>query len=112
MGMDYAEGGTMRHKYLTPWQCLGHAVQWWDERKMLDEERRYKASIDKVDDNLYCVDIIAPYGCSYVFHVNITSGRWSMFSPEQYHYRTGVLGLYKTSDMRQMFLWAQRIMEH
>ena len=102
----------MRHKYLTPWQCLGHAVQWWDERKMLDEERRYKASIDKVDAELYYVNIIAPYGCSYVFHVNITTGRWSIFTPLNSHYRTGVLGLYKTSDMRQMFLWAQRIMEH
>lgn len=102
----------MRHKYLTPWQCLGHAVQWWDERKMLNEERYYKASIDKVDYDTYCVDIVAPYGCTYVFHVNITSGRWSMFSPEQYHYRAGVLGLYKTSDMRALFLWAQRIMEH
>lgn len=102
----------MRHKYLTPWQCLGHAVQWWDNRKMLDKDDRYKASIAQVNGRLYCVHIKAPYQCNYVFHVHTDTGRWSIFDPMQYHYRSGSLGLYKTSDMRELFLWAQRIMEH
>lgn len=101
----------MRHKYLTPWQCLGHAVQWWDNRKTLGKRSVYTASIQQVSTPLYRVRIQAPWGSVFDFHVQVETGRWSMFSPDQSHYRTGVLGLYKTSDMRQMFRWAQRIME-
>lgn len=102
----------MRHKYLTPWQCLGHAVQWWDNRETLDKRSVYTARIDHVSASLYCVKIQAPWGSVFDFHVHTETKRWSMFSPDQYHYRSGVLGLYKTSDMRQMFLWARHIMEH
>ena len=102
----------MRHKYLTPWQAIGYALQWWDNRKTLDKRSVYTASIQQVSTPLYCVHIQASWGSVFDFHVQTETKRWSMFSPDQYHYRTGVLGLYKTSDMRQMFLWAQRIMEH
>lgn len=102
----------MRHKYLTPWQAIGYALQWWDNRKTLDKKDRYKVSVSKTNENFYCVTIIAPWYCSYSFHVNTITQRWSMFDPEQYHYRTGVLGLYKSSDLRALFLWAQRAMEH
>ena len=102
----------MRHKYLTPWQCLGYAVQWWDGRKTLDKRHVYTASIQQVSLGLlYCVKIQAPWGNVFDFYVHIDTGRWSMLNPEQYHYRFGVLGLYKSSDMRQMFLWARRVME-
>lgn len=102
----------MRHKYLTPWQCLGYAVQWWDNRKTLDGRSVYTARIEQVLTSLYYVRIQAPWGSVFGFRVSTLTGRWTMFDQDQYHYRSGVLGLYKAPDMRQLFLWAQRIMEH
>lgn len=102
----------MRHKYLTPWQCLGHALQWWDNHKTFDKRSVYTARIEQHTTVTYAVVVQAPWGNTYTFRVNTETGRWSMFEPDCYHYKYGMLGLYKTSDMRQMFLWAQRIMEH
>lgn len=101
------------HLNLTPWQAIGYALQWWDNRKTLDKYAAYTASVRQVAmAPLYCVSIQAPWGAVFDFHVQVETGRWSIFNPEQYHYRTGVLGLYKRQDLRTLFLWAQRIMEH
>ena len=102
----------MRHKYLTPWQCIGHALQWWDERKTLDKRSVYTARIAQHSAQTYAVIIQAPWGSTFVFRVNTETGRWSMFEPDCRHYKHDMLGLYKTSDMRELFLWARRILEH
>lgn len=102
----------MRRKYLTPWQCIGHAIQWWDNRKTLDKRSVYTVRIEQHMASTYAVIIQAPWGNTYTFRVDTVSGRWSIFEPDCYHYKYGTLGLYKTSDMRELFLWARRIMEH
>lgn len=104
----------MRHKYLTPWQAIGYALQWWDNRKTLDKTGSYSVSIFKSEilPNMYTVVICAPWNCTFDFSVFIDSGRWHMFNSLQYHFRHGTLGLYKRQDLRALFLWAQRIMEH
>lgn len=103
---------TRAHLNLTPWQTIGYALQWWDNRKTLDKRSVYTARAWQVTTHLYCVTIQAPWGSVYDFHINVDDGRWSIFNPEQYHYKYGRLGLYKRQDLRALFLWAQRIMEH
>ena len=102
----------MRHKYLTPWQCLGYALQWWDNRKTLDKSGKYEVRLECGALDNYCVCIIAPWNSTFVIHIDTMVERLSIFSPDQYHYKQCTLGLYKRQDLRALFLWAQRIMEH
>jgi hypothetical protein len=100
------------HLNLTPWQAIGYALQWWDDRKTLDKRSVYTVRIEQHTTHTYAVIIQAVWGSVYTFRVNTETGRWSMFEPDCYHYKYGMLGLYKRRDLRALFLWAQRIMEH
>jgi hypothetical protein len=100
------------HLNLTPWQAIGYALQWWDNRATLDKRSVYTARLDHITTHLYSVLIQAPWGNVYEFKVNTEDGDWIIFNSEQYHYKRGKLGLYKRQDLRALFLWAQRIMEH
>lgn len=99
------------HLNLTPWQALGYAIQWWDNRKTLDKRSVYTVRLDHITTHLYSVLIQAPWGNVYEFKVNTADGDWIMFNGGQCHYKCGKLGLYKRQDLRALFLWAQRIME-
>lgn len=100
------------HLNLTAHQALGYTLQWWDNRSTLDKTRKYKVRLERGELGNYCVCIDAPWNSTFVIHIDTQAERMSIFSPEQYHYKQFTLGLYKRQDLRALFLWAQRIMEH
>ena len=102
----------MRHKYLTPWQALGYTLQWWDNLSTLDKSGEYRVRLECDMRHHYCVLIDAPWDCTFVIHVDTQLGGMSVFRPSQYHYHQYKLGLYKREDLRAIFLWARRVMEH